>query len=188
MRPWHPGSVRFAVRPASPRDAAAIARVHIAAWRAAYAHIMSADYLRAMDHERWTGGWLRNLTEPAEPRPTTVVGLLYGTVQGFATTGPRRGDGRVESEPTPSATGELWVLNLHPDAFGSGLASELHADALERLVASGHASAVLWVARDNPRARRFYEREGWTPEGLEKSEEIGGAPVVEVRYRRALLD
>jgi hypothetical protein len=25
---------------------------------------------------------------------------------------------------------------------------------------------VLWVLEDNPRARRFYERHGWTPTGI----------------------
>ena len=32
----------------------------------------------------------------------------------------------------------------------------------EHLVAAGYRSAVLWVLRDNPRARRFYERTGWS--------------------------
>ena len=48
------------------------------------------------------------------------------------------------------------------------------------------SSAYLWVARDNPRARRFYEREGWMADQLEQTDRIGGADVVEVRYVRDL--
>jgi ribosomal protein S18 acetylase RimI-like enzyme len=37
--------------------------------------------------------------------------------------------------------------------------------ALERIAASGCASAELDVMVDNARARRFYERRGWVPDG-----------------------
>jgi RimJ/RimL family protein N-acetyltransferase len=39
----------------------------------------------------------------------------------------------------------------------------------------------------NGRARRFYERAGWRPDGAEKTEEWAGARVPEVRYRRPLI-
>ena len=42
----------------------------------------------------------------------------------------------------------------------------------------------LWVLADNERARRFYKRHGFEPDGVEKIEEIGGKPLTEVRYRR----
>lgn len=41
---------------------------------------------------------------------------------------------------------------------------------------------VLWVAKDNTRARRFYERAGCRPDGAERSEEYAGTAVPEVRY------
>jgi RimJ/RimL family protein N-acetyltransferase len=53
-----------------------------------------------------------------------------------------------------------------------------------RLGASG--DAVLWVLEDNPRARRFYEREGWALDGERKEDEYLGFRVAEVRYRIAL--
>jgi RimJ/RimL family protein N-acetyltransferase len=44
---------------------------------------------------------------------------------------------------------------------------------------------VLWVLRDNTRARRFYERAGFAPDGAtDVLDRLGG--VTEVRYRRAL--
>jgi hypothetical protein len=42
------------------------------------------------------------------------------------------------------------------------------------------------VLDDNPRARRFYEREGWAPDGRTKREELLDVEITEVRYRRVL--
>ena len=39
------------------------------------------------------------------------------------------------------------------------------------------------MLEDNPRARRFYEREGWTLDGARKEDEFLGLTVAEVRYR-----
>jgi hypothetical protein len=41
------------------------------------------------------------------------------------------------------------------------------------------------VLEDNPRARRFYEREGWEHDGGRKDDELLGVTVSEVRYRLA---
>jgi RimJ/RimL family protein N-acetyltransferase len=58
--------------------------------------------------------------------------------------------------------------------------------AAMRARASG--DAVLWVLEDNPRARRFYEREGWALDGERKDDEYLGIRVAEVRYRIPLDD
>ena len=83
------------------------------------------------------------------------------------------------------ASGQLYAFNLHPIAFGSGLASVLHRAALDALRRAGDEHAYLWVAEQNPRARRFYEREGWALDHATKTEDFGGAPLTEVRYTRS---
>ncbi|RAS29045.1 hypothetical protein BCL80_107157 [Streptomyces avidinii] len=45
---------------------------------------------------------------------------------------------------------------------------------------------TLWVLKENVRARRFYERAGFRPDGAEETFEAGGARVPEVRYTRPL--
>jgi len=45
---------------------------------------------------------------------------------------------------------------------------------------------VLWVLEDNERARRFYDRGGWTADGETRVESIGGEPVKQLRYGRPL--
>ena len=164
------------VRPATLAEASALARVHVAAWRTAYAGVMPDAYLAGLDEARFTLGWESVLDDG-----TTFVGLSdEGVLDGFVTVGDAHDDG--------PATGELWALNVHPEAFGSGLGTLLHTAALARLAADGHESAYLWVARDNPRARRFYEREGWVADGGAKDDVFGGASVPEIRYVRSLRE
>jgi hypothetical protein len=43
---------------------------------------------------------------------------------------------------------------------------------------------VLWVLPANARARRFYEIAGWVADGSERTMEVLGVVVPEVRYRR----
>ena len=45
--------------------------------------------------------------------------------------------------------------------WGSGLATELHSNAVAEMRRRGVRTARLYTPADHPRARRFYEREGW---------------------------
>ena len=50
--------------------------------------------------------------------------------------------------------------------------------------AEGHPQIIVWVLRDNRRARRFYERAGFRRKGAEHPSYFAGVP--EVRYVRDL--
>lgn len=61
-----------------------------------------------------------------------------------------------------------WIEHLGVIAplRGSGLAALLLAEARNAFL---DVDMRLWVLRDNARARRFYEREGWVPTGEESA-------------------
>jgi diamine N-acetyltransferase len=59
----------------------------------------------------------------------------------------------------------LEALFVVPESWGTGVAGQLHDRALELIVRSGSLVAELDVMVDNVRARRFYERRGWKPDG-----------------------
>ena len=69
---------------------------------------------------------------------------------------------------TVAGRGRLERLYVRPAAWGSGVAQELHAAALDSLREQGATSASLWCLVENPRARRFYERQGWRLDGTER--------------------
>jgi ribosomal protein S18 acetylase RimI-like enzyme len=60
------------------------------------------------------------------------------------------------------------VEQLYVDAShrGSGIATALLTEGERQIAAAGHAKAWLAVAPGNARAIRFYERSGWTDEGV----------------------
>lgn len=64
--------------------------------------------------------------------------------------------------------GWLQRLFVREYVWGTGVAEELHAAALETLRAQGARSASLWCLAENPRARRFYEKHGWRLNGSER--------------------
>ena len=103
-----------------------------------------------------------------------LVAEADGSVIGFASCGESR---------DATGEGELYAIYALPEAWGSGAGPALMAAALEELRHSGFATASLWVLEDNPRARRFYEREGWSSDGGRREEEFLGVPITEVRYR-----
>jgi ribosomal protein S18 acetylase RimI-like enzyme len=56
-----------------------------------------------------------------------------------------------------------------------------------RLRAEGFDTAVLWVLKDNPRARAFYEKFGWEPSGIAAElDQYCDVKVPEVEYRKEL--
>jgi ribosomal protein S18 acetylase RimI-like enzyme len=159
------------VRRARPEDAAAIAEVHARTWRAAYEHVFGAELLaaRTPDVALWEGVLARGRSDVHVADDEGVVG--------FVSTGESR---------DADAAAELYAIYVLPNGWGTGAGTALMRAGLDAMRARFSGEAVLWVLEDNPRARRFYEREGWTVDGARKEEEWLGVPISEVRYRITL--
>ncbi|MEA2417811.1 MAG: hypothetical protein QOE60_17 [Thermoleophilaceae bacterium] len=75
----------------------------------------------------------------------------------------------------------FWQLFVKPAWQGSGLAVELHREAVRAAGARGFTAMRLYAAAGQARARRFYEREGWVAAGPPFDLRGFGLPVVEYR-------
>lgn len=165
------------VRRAEVADAPQIARVHIASWQEGYAGIVPSDVLANLDVARREGEWHEVLANgSSENVRTWLASSEEAGVVGFATLGPSR------DEDADRRTSEIYAIYLVPDAWGHGVAREL----MRTMLAEPEAAhpVTLWVLADNPRARHFYRRHGFTPDGTERLEDFGGARLLEVRYVR----
>jgi ribosomal protein S18 acetylase RimI-like enzyme len=158
------------IRRATLSDAAEIARVHLASMQAAYAeHEMLAN--RTFE-ERY-GIWRNALEQDRH----VLVAEEDGEIVAFAAIGPARDEG--------ADVGEIYAIYAHPDVWGRGVGRRLIEAATAALSSAGFAEATLWVLDTNDRARRFYERAGWSHDGGVKFEDrLPG--LRQVRYRRAL--
>jgi putative acetyltransferase len=63
-------------------------------------------------------------------------------------------------DPDPELA-HLWQLFVRRAQWGSGLATDLLARAIDEARARGFARMRLFTPAGQARARRFYEREGW---------------------------
>ena len=78
----------------------------------------------------------------------------------------------------------LWQLFVREPYWGTGIASALHREAMAEAARRGFTSIRLYTPSGQARARRFYEREGWTTVGDPFVQEDIGLELVE--YRRPL--
>ena len=74
---------------------------------------------------------------------------------------------------------EIVAIHSLPESWGSGLGQAMLKRALEQI---GNGKVFLWAFKENGRARRFYEKNGFCFDGSERISEFDGA--VEVRYVR----
>ncbi|HSD37546.1 MAG TPA: GNAT family N-acetyltransferase [Rhodocyclaceae bacterium] len=171
----------MAVRLATVDDAGAIAAVHIAAWRAAYAGLMPQAVLDGLSVEKRTADWRRSLSITG-PDMTSVVTNAADVVVGFAHYGLARGATYVGKRH-----GELFAINLQPDVWRCGFGRQLCEQVLAYAAARQWHFLSLWVLRENIRARAFYEGLGFIADGGEQTDStLIGAPLNELRYRKQL--
>lgn len=163
------------VRPATPDDALAIARVHVETWRAAYDGILPREFLAALSVPSAVTRWTGRLGDP--DAGTYVSG---DPVTGFASAGPARDtDAGAES-------GEVYAVYVSPAAQRHGAGAALLAAAEGWLAARGCRTALLWTLTRNAGARAFYTRQGWTEDGTERTIDVGGTLGDELRFRKEL--
>jgi GNAT superfamily N-acetyltransferase len=171
-------SLGVGIRSAQPGDVEALARVHVASWRWAYRGIMPDEVLDSLSWQERRDRW-REWVGDAEPDMHTWVVTAQqpddlSTVVGFASWGPSRDD------DTGPEVAELYAIYLAEPWSRRGLGTRLLRAGLDELAARFTRLAV-WVLQDNVGARAFYMHCGLLPDGAQKTLEIGGRALVEVR-------
>jgi GNAT superfamily N-acetyltransferase len=166
----------ISVRAATVHDAARLAEIHIAAWRATYRGVMTDEYLDGLDVDRAASAWRRNILEPRQGTIHLVV-QSADEVAGFAILGPAAGD------PDPGA-GQLHAINVHPDWWAQGVGSVLFAAAEQQLIDLGYHRAFLWVEKGNDRAISFYTNRRWLDDGGTLEDTRFDPAVAERRHSR----
>ncbi|MET9642830.1 GNAT family N-acetyltransferase [Streptomyces syringium] len=167
------------VREMTETDIEAVSGIRVTGWQTAYAGVVPQPYLDAMtveDDARQRRTWFTR----SRGQVLDLVAVDEGANPvGWASLGRYRGEG--ERRP-----GELYALYVRPDVIGTGVGRRLLQEAHRHAVARRFDNMLLWVLRDNPRARRFYETAGYAADGAVQSDLYGEVELTEVRYRRAL--
>jgi ribosomal protein S18 acetylase RimI-like enzyme len=178
------------IRPATPGDAAGIAAVRRASWPAAYAGILPPEVIDDVV-VRSTPARERASFAERPWRHLLVAVAPVAVITGYASYGMEKGSNGLPRSPAaggPPAgrplAAELYTLYVAPDHWSTGAGRALMDRVLTEVRAEGYPRIILWVLRDNRRARRFYERAGFRRKGTEHPSYFAGVP--EVRYVRDL--
>ena len=149
-------------------DKMTISRIYEESWKYAYKGIIPQDYLESLPEGRWVAN-LENSNWG------TLVCVDSGRIVGTSSF--------CESRFNQfKGWGEIISIYLLPDYMGRGFGKALFHSVIEELKKMGYRNIFLWVLEKNLRARKFYEKEGFSMSDDYLDDNIGGKDVREIRY------
>ena len=144
-----------------------LADIMIAAWRSGFRDILPEETIEKYTQFQPCADMFRQLLSSGAGRmylarlDNKSVGLLYLMTEG--------------------TTARIEALLTKPEAWGKDVAARLMEQALAD--ASSYKEITVWPFAQNKRARRFYEKHGFSPTGKSR---MGDSEEVEyIRFRRA---
>ena len=191
------------IRPASAADEPAITEIRHETWLTAYAQIIDPAIIEqvtapgrpANAAPRPDRTSLVAVAPPGQRRPPPMSAddrrlrvLRPRTERRLGCLGwVRRGakPGSLTPAGLAGETGELYTLYVVPAHWSTGVGRALTDAALDGLRAAGYRRVVLWTLTENARARRFYDKAGFAPDGATNILD-GLGNVEELRYVRDL--
>lgn len=168
----------FLIRHATARDAPRIAGIQVRSCQAAFQGLVPEAKLREMDASRRAIEWMDVLGTPCEQ---TILVAMKGTRMAGFCAFSRSAD--PDADP---ATAEISSFFIDPLAWGRGAGHELAEEVLDQAKRRGYSTVTQWVIGANDRAKRFCGSIGFSPDGVEKTGDISGFPVREMRYVKVL--
>ena len=144
-------------RNATVRDAEALSALGTATFVATFGHLYEPNDLEIFLQNHASDVWAKELTDPAF---AVRVAELDGKMVGYAKLGPPH----LPFEPRGEAA-ELRQLYVLEEMKGQGIAQALIEWIIDRARERRADHLYLSVFTENHRARRFYEKYGFEPEG-----------------------
>lgn len=162
------------MRPASIEDAGSVARIHVAAWRAAYQGIIPTVHLEGLSVEKREAYW-----RDAIARGELGLDVARTTTENVGWVA----SGLCRAPDASPDDGEIWAIYVAPGHWSQGIGQALLRHARSRLARQGFRTVRLWVLEENRHAIRFYLAAGLVPDpGDGKKIVRAGKTLREVRY------
>lgn len=147
----------IAYRIAGPADAEALAELGARTFTNTFGHLYQPDDLQLFLQNHTPANWTKELNDSGF---AVRVAERDGELVGYVKLGPPH----LPFEPRGEAA-ELRQLYVVEEVKGQGVADELIRWVIERARAQRADYLYLSVFTENHRARRFYEKYGFEPEG-----------------------
>jgi ribosomal protein S18 acetylase RimI-like enzyme len=188
------------VREARAPDAAGLARVQVASWRASLAGLLPdavlAELTSPQAERRWAGRWLEAITKPPTSRhrvhvavspPSSLPGIESRSLPGSATEGAVEAAVEATAELAgfaaagpatdadlwPGTDAELYELHVLPELTGQGHGGRLLHAVADTLAEDGFRTAYTWALSADQSRLEFLQAAGWAPDGSHSNLDMG---------------
>lgn len=155
------------IRKGKINDADKIAKIKIDNWRKTYKNIFPDDYLENLnlekEVEKYKNGYNKRNIITYEKNEEIIAYCYYGN---------------RNEEKLQEYTGEIFAIYVKNDSQERGVGTELLQNAIRDLKKS-HKKIMVWCAKENYRAIKFYKKNGLAIID-EEIEKIGGKNVEKV--------
>ncbi|WKN42422.1 GNAT family N-acetyltransferase [Tunicatimonas pelagia] len=150
-----------------------VAYAQMLAWQKAFEGILSEELLVRLQAEDFESNW-KKIIQQTERK--NLVWLNEEDAVGFVSFG----EPKDEKE---SADFEIYGIYVHPNYWNRKVGFELMKAAIDRIQQySPESTVVLWVMKENLRSRKFYERFGFSSNGLNRTSTRNSEAFEEVKY------
>ena len=195
------------VREARAPDAAGLARVQVASWRASFAGLLPdavlAELTSTEAEQRWAERWLEAITKPPTSRhrvhvavtqPSSLPGIETRSLPGFTAeaagtagaagaaaelAGFAAAGPATDADLWPATDAELYELHGLPVLTGQGHGGRLLHAVADTLAEDGFRTAYTWALSADDSRLEFLESAGWAPDGSHGNLDMGEkVPVV----------
>lgn len=163
------------IRAATKEDASSLANIIVESWKSAYSELIpEAEITRYLDKDRRKVQFEKFI----EDGEIVLIGFFDEIPCGLVFANKDNDEGLENC-------GSVYSIYLLEETWGKGLSSKLMDETVEILKGEGCKKISLWVYEENIRARKFYEKHGFTFDGSKKHSRFSNKPL-ELRYIKYL--
>lgn len=149
--------------------------IHSISWKKAYKDIIPDEIIDGFTPEKRVAIFSDVLTtRPEEYYLFKVDGIAAGIAS----------LSKSHEDNGSNSIGEIYSIYFHPDFWGTPATQKGLEFCIERLKSLGYKHITIWVLKNNKRARRFYEKNGFViDDGFEEKIQLGNT-LTEIRYSK----
>ena len=123
--------------------------------------------------------WRQTLNSPSNE---VFVAEVEQEIVAFSSFGPVRDEGLDKN-----SVGEVYAIYALEEFWDRGFGRRLMEASLATLSEMNCSTVKVWVLDTNQRAISFYQKFGFTAEGVQKVEARGGVELREIRYSLSMV-
>jgi ribosomal protein S18 acetylase RimI-like enzyme len=158
---------------ADPAEAKALRDLHLMTWEVTYRDRAREAWYREGLAVHAARDWGEIVRSQAARGGGVLTARSDGQIVGLSQYGPTE-----DQDQHPDQVGQIHRLYVHPARQRTGIGRSLLVASVGYLRQSGVHTATLWALESDQRARAFYERLGWKPDGTRQTH-----PPTDLRYR-----